>query len=593
VRIIWRFQTRLILIVVLTGFVPLVALTNVMFARLLVRIEERTYALVRDSLERTRNQIEALCMDMIKLTSVISSNDSVQDTLTWALAPSKAADGLPQRLSSAHLTASDYERLSRVENQLDLIKTNVFFNYDSDILVFDQQGIIYGSCDNVEAYPLKLAYMPAFRAEPWYRALTDGGLTVVWTAPFTYGAAGMAGPRFISVVREIGEARTGDRIGLVMVNVSERNFQRIFKGSDSASTALFTGAGEPVSMTSGDFDMPLAAEARARVVAPGYVVIGAGARKSMVVVQPVARFGWVLVSVVPYAEVVREITMLRAQVYGVTAIGYLVILVVTIAFVIQASRPLRRLIERTQSVSVAGRDLPAAPVPRDRTDLLALSRTVEGLVDRMRELAEEVVAEQRKEQQLRLEMLQAQINPHFLFNALNAIKWTAHMSGAAGVTNMLASLGALLEASMRLDQDEIRLEAELKLLRDFLLIQNARCANGIRLEEEIEEPARSCLIIKLLLQPIVENAVKHARPEPGDQIVVRITAKVEASRLSITISDNGEGVEPGADAAPQGTGIGLRNVRERLRLRYGTSLEIRSLDGRGTEVSLSIPEVRG
>jgi len=593
VRTLWRFQTRLILIVILASFVPLLALTNVMFARLMVRIEERTYALVRDGLERSRLQIESLCLSMITITNMVRSSEGVQAVLAQAASASPATCGFEERLRSGHLAAADFERLSRVENQLDLIKTTVFFNYDSDILVFDEQGIIYNSCDTVDAYSLKLAYMSAYRREGWYRAFTEGRQTIEWIAPFSYASAGIGGPRLVSVVRDIEDARTNARIGLVMANVSEENFQRIFKGSDSASTALLTGSPDVVRLTRGDFDRGLAEEAEARLHDGGYTVLGSGPRRSMVVVLPVARFGWVLVSILPYARVVEEVTALRAQVYGVTAGGYLVVLVATILLVVHSSRPLRRLVERASSISIAGRGMRPTPLPSDRTDLLTLSRTVETMVERMRELTEEVVEEQRREHQLRREMLQAQIHPHFLFNALNAIKWTAHMCGARSVTNMLASLGAILEASMRLDEDEIRLEVELKLLRDFLLLENARRDRPVVLEEEVEEPARGCRIVKLLLQPIVENAAKHARPADDAPTVVRVAARVTGGRLEVSVSDNGEGgPRVPADGEPGTTGIGLGNVRERLRLRYGEELRIVRREGGGTEVSFGIPEVR-
>jgi len=593
-KVLWRFQTRLLLIVVAASFVPLLLLTHFMFDRLMVRIEERTSALVRDGLERARIQIESLCLDMVKLTDIIRTDGEIQAVLADALDVPASRAGFSTRLAEGHLTARDYTILSRVENRIDFVKTTFFFNYDADILVFDEQGVVYNSSDNVEGYRLKLAYMAAYRGESWYRRLTEGGEAVAWTAPFGYEAARIDGPRFLSVARTVEDPRTDRRVGFVMANVSEANFRRIFKGSDSAATALLTASGGLVHMTEGGFDLSLAEQARRRIRGSGYTLIGSGSRKSLVVLLPVARFGWVLASILPYAQVVQDVTVLRAQVYGITAAGYALILVVTVLMVMQASRPLRKLVEKAGGIRVAGRGLEVALPPRERTDLLALSRTVEALVDRIRELAEEVVEERNRENRLRLEALQAQINPHFLFNALNAIKWTAHMSGADNVTGMISSLGAILEASMRLDRDEITLEAELALLRDFLLIENARRGDGVRLVEDIGESALGCLIVKLLLQPIVENAVRHARPVGDGPTEVRIAARLEDAVLTVTVSDNGVGSagEPDPDRPDRGSGIGLSNVRERLRLRYGTELSIRCDGGRGTTVTVRIPETR-
>lgn len=189
----------------------------------------------------------------------------------------------------------------------------------------------------------------------------------------------------------------------------------------------------------------------------------------------------------------------------------------------------------------------------------------------------------------RLESLRAQLQPHFLFNTLNAISTLVHKNPGAA-DEMIANLSALLRAALDTsDQQEIPLRRELELLQPYLEIQATRFGDRLKFHQEIEPGALDLLVPVLLLQPLVENAIRHGlEPKPGEG-VVRIDARRQAGVLRITVEDNGLGFK--ADAQSGSSGIGIPNTRARLEALYQEKAELRIVPSPsgGCSVQISLP----
>ena len=213
------------------------------------------------------------------------------------------------------------------------------------------------------------------------------------------------------------------------------------------------------------------------------------------------------------------------------------------------------------------------------------------------ERREEAAALAAELSEARLRALRSQLNPHFLFNALNAVSALAG-DDPATVRRIVARLSSLLR---RVLDDEasrdVRLAEELAFLRDYLEIQAVRFAGRLEFIETIEPDTLSVLVPGLILQPIVENSVEHAaarRMAGATTIVItaRRVARDNVDRLEITVRDNGSGRdEPAAPITERDGGIGLRNTRERLSAHFAgdASLIVRRTDDGGTEAILDLP----
>jgi signal transduction histidine kinase len=191
-----------------------------------------------------------------------------------------------------------------------------------------------------------------------------------------------------------------------------------------------------------------------------------------------------------------------------------------------------------------------------------------------------------------LKMLRYQLNPHFLFNTLNAISTLILEKQTELANQMVTRLSSFLRYSLDNDpMQKITLKQEIAALKLYLDIEKVRFEDHLSLELDYDEEAAQALIPSLLLQPLVENAIKYgiAQSEEGGHL--RIAAKVFAGDLLLELSDDGPGVELVEGQIPHATGVGLRNTRERLQELYGNkhSFRLSETSPRGLTVNIRIP----
>jgi signal transduction histidine kinase len=190
--------------------------------------------------------------------------------------------------------------------------------------------------------------------------------------------------------------------------------------------------------------------------------------------------------------------------------------------------------------------------------------------------------------QAELRALRAQIHPHFLFNTLNTIA-SLIAENPAAAEEMTTRLADVFRYTLRASEHELsRLGDELDFLRSYLEIERIRFGGRLAIEESIEPGLESALVPSLLLQPIVENAVRYGIAAHARGGTLGITARREGGRLALEITDDGPGMN--GDQKPSGTGFGLHSVRERLRAAgHSDALRIDSTPGQGTRVRITVP----
>src|SRR5689334_7235439 len=186
----------------------------------------------------------------------------------------------------------------------------------------------------------------------------------------------------------------------------------------------------------------------------------------------------------------------------------------------------------------------------------------------------------------RLDILETQLGPHFLFNALGTVAELAHES-PAGAAYMLRQLSASVRAAVTSRRGEVTLGEELIAVEPYLDIQRLRFADWLRLDYRIDDRCVDCLVPRFVLQPLIENAIRHGlrgRERPG---TIEIAAAIDDGSLVIRVSDDGVGL---GRAQTNGHGIGLANVRERLRILYGGDDRVRLIDNApGTVAEIRVP----
>lgn len=199
--------------------------------------------------------------------------------------------------------------------------------------------------------------------------------------------------------------------------------------------------------------------------------------------------------------------------------------------------------------------------------------------------------------QAELKALRAQINPHFLFNILNTIAALCRTDPQTA-RKLLLKFSDFFRDSLERQSQFTTLEEELKYVDSYLTLEQARFGTKLKVERSIDSEARTVQIPSLVIQPLVENAVKHGMAKSG-KLNLALSAKLNEDDLVISVKDNGMGMNSAkltpSSQAPRGLGIGLNNVKERLATLYGSKnlLYINSALGQGTEITLRIPLIGG
>ena len=233
----------------------------------------------------------------------------------------------------------------------------------------------------------------------------------------------------------------------------------------------------------------------------------------------------------------------------------------------------------------------------DRSDEMGrLSSSFNRMTREYRQNLERSVQHERELNETELSMLQAQLNPHFLYNTLDSMKWLGVTNHVPQVAAMATGLAALLRAGISGDK-LIPLEQELELLEKYLDIQSVRFEDRFTWETDIDESFQHCLVPKLILQPLVENAIIHGVANMDDGYI-KLSASAQGDTLILAVEDNGQGIAPeileklkNPEREMPAGHLGLRNVDRIVRLYYGREYGIsaRSEPGRGSRVELRLP----
>ena len=185
--------------------------------------------------------------------------------------------------------------------------------------------------------------------------------------------------------------------------------------------------------------------------------------------------------------------------------------------------------------------------------------------------------------------LQSQINPHFLYNALDSIFWMAEEHNATDISHMTVALSKMFRLSLNNGDKLITIRQELEMVYSYITIQEVRFEDHIHVSTSVEEELLDHKIIKFILQPLVENAINHGIVPKKDGGSIQLKIWREAEDLLITVTDDGVGFQADSTAIPS-NGYALRNIEERLHLYYGDGygIEIASSPGCGTSVRVRL-----
>ena len=318
-------------------------------------------------------------------------------------------------------------------------------------------------------------------------------------------------------------------------------------------------------------------------------------------VRGMAGTGWNLIKIVALSELKGRTEQIQITIITVAALFLCLSVAAAVYFSMHISGPLSRLAQKMRKAR-AGELAPVEGGPQ-KGEVGELYQSFNYMIDHLNAQIERTYISQINEKDAELRALQAQINPHVLYNTLDSINWLALRCRAYDISEMVVALSDMLRLSLNKGKNTILLQDELRQVDSYITLQKVRYSNRFSVRYEVEEGARGRRIIKMLLQPIVENAIVHGFEdiESGGVIVIGVTRG--EGLLHFSVRNNGALIDLekaaqrlGGAAEPEGSpgGYGIRNVNERIKGTYGAQYGIRYAIRDGmTAAEFSIPEEVG
>ena len=318
----------------------------------------------------------------------------------------------------------------------------------------------------------------------------------------------------------------------------------------------------------------------------------------VVVVKTVGYTGWKIVSVVSKESLFSDLNQTRMMALLNLVLAIFLMIFVNQYVAVRITDPLKKLEKSIQGIEMKQQPVVYIGGP---PEIQHLGLTIRFMVEELQELTDKMVKEQEEKRKNELDALQSQINPHFLYNTLDSIMWMIESERYEDAVSMVQALGRLLRISLSRGKNVISVGDELQHARSYLAIQKYRYKNKFTSYFEVEPEIEQYKTIKLVIQPLIENAIYYGMEYMDGEGEIHIRAYTREQDLYLEVEDNGPGMPEeqvehlltgGEKARQKGSGIGLKNVNQRIQLYFGTQygLEIESEPDEGTVVRIHIPK---
>lgn len=501
---------------------------------------------------------------------------------------------------STHFTPNSYEE-AQIRSAFDRLLTNSIYSFGNikyDVTLLGLNGFKLST--NPQYHSIRLQDIVE---QDWYRTATEAKGRILWiTEPIPgLGPAGTA-DHSVYAVRVSNLFESWAPIGLVIIRIDEKTLRNLYAGSlDENQEIIIVNDGQVVSSNERFMEnVDLNNRPYYKKIDhydSGYFVDRELGTEQLISFQTIGKTNWKLVSYTPTRTVLASINRIQTIVMVVFAVVALLSFAASYYMARRLAIPIKRLHKDFGRVEEG--DLSVRSPVYGEDEIGMLTRKFNQMVAKLNELMHDVTREQQNKRQAEIQALQSQINPHFLYNTLASIRFMLYKHKPETIDEVIVALVRLLKQSISKPDEWIPIEEELGILKNYLFIQQIRQGNRLDIQYEIDEAILAYRTIKLILQPIVENAIFHGIEPKRDKGTIRIRGYLEGADVLFEITDDGIGMDAGtlanfgSRAADEETahGGGLRNVHERIQLHFGGKYGLALAAGEqgGTRVKIRIP----
>ena len=579
-RLAGRYRKMSIQMVIALSFTT-VAVVGMVFMglSLVLRFTNATAALVEDNTQRVLHQVN------MNLDSYLRRMMRISDTMYYRVI--KSTD-----LAEGSLT--DGMNLLYEENRDALVS----------IAVFDGSGAL------VSAAPLSGLKSSALPQESsWFQAATEKMENLHFSAPHVQRLFDDPDYRYrwvVSLSRYVQLTRGGvTESGVLLVDMNFSGIEQICRDVElfgGGYVYLVDSAGELIYHPRQQLIYAGLLEEYNRQAAgygDGCHTVSFGGQRYQMTIKTVGYTGWKLVGMVPMKGM--NLGLNQLGLFGLSLLLFSAFLLAFLTFRISAhiTDPIRQLEDSIKKLEEGQENVEIAE--GGCYEIQHLGHTINSLVSTMRHLMDDIIQQERQKRRSELDVLQSQINPHFLYNTLDSVIWMTEAGRYEESIQMVTSLARLFRISLSKGNSVIPLRDELEHARHYMTIQQIRFKNRFTARITADETVEGLYTLKLIVQPLLENAIYHGMSEAEDDGEITVHAYRSGDEVWIDVQDNGLGMRPEVAAglldgrcrrpSGKGSGIGVVNVHQRIQLTFGRQygLTIQSEPDEGTLVRIRIP----
>ena len=493
---------------------------------------------------------------------------------------------------------TEYEYIKKQAGAIEIVRQtkNTQPLNNCNVILFDTEGNIYGTV----AEGLDIGWL---EEKPYFSQLCESR-SIIWEGGVRGIGKNNAGRNVISAVKAVKDSH--NRIlYYIVAETDEKVFYDIYKGTLNLNNTICivdeygTIASSSERGQLGDTFMD-AYKISAEDLESGLdKKVRLNNSDFMVLKKQIAGTNWWIVDMVPMKQMTEEVFWLR-MVLGIFIFLMIILTIgLTWGLMIYFGKPIRQLEQCMTQVTKGSFSVHMDYQREDEIKVLADGFNM--MVDDLKIYMKDLIYQQQLLRSAELKAMQAQIRPHFLYNTLESISYLSQMGENAKIKVLVRSLIGLLRMTIGDIRTTVSLQEELEGVKQYINIQNIRYGNTLKESIYAEPEIANCRILKLLLQPVVENAIIHGIAPMGEPGVIMIYAGREEKGICIEISDNGIGMDEEeaqallTDGKREGnfSGIGIANVQQRIQALYGKDygLVILSRQGSGTTVTVHLPFV--
>jgi len=506
--------------------------------------------------------------------------------------------------------ADYYENSKVVDEAISQMIINNFINMDELVVtIFDNRGRIYTNwTTGYNNYDFLLE-------KPWVRQSQTEKGHIFWDLFSPGYVAGDEHEKYISLARAIySNGIDGSYLGTVIISARQEVLSRIlyqYLYDDKDCVYICDSMGRVILSIDKNHIITDEILGDAASALNGSrntnKVIFAGGERYLVSAYNISKLSVLdldmlrVIHFTNYNQIEEQVSGISGKINVYLAAGFALSVFASLAISRYVVRPVNMLVKQIDNYSIEDEVI---MLDTKRSDEIGrLNRSYKEMSRKIKKLFEDLNHEYTIKEQYRYESMRAKINPHFLFNTLNTIRWMAIIRKADNITETIDALAGMLSYSMSKEGELVRLQDELDNIKNYVFIQNCRYGEKYQVEISVDEALLPLKVVRFILQPIVENAVIHAFKDYEGIGKIRIYGELTEGALKLYVEDNGNGMSyeqiqhlimhEGNKNGEKSTGIGYANVDERIHVAYGSGygLSVESSPGNGVKVIYTMPVI--